>query len=216
MAPRGLWAEDRVPSTVDHLLLGVNDLDHGIAWVERRMGIRAAVGGVHPGRGTRNALLSLGARCYLEIIAPDPQQPLLPPAQPLAAMHEPRLFNWAVHTDDIEAAAQRAVAAGFLIEGVAGGSRTRIDGKVLRWKTCRLKDDGGGLLPFFIQWERDSLHPAEDAPAGCTLARFLAETPAVRELEGQYHGLGVEVSVAHAVKPVLRAVANTPKGEVEL
>src|SRR6516162_6083017 len=98
-APRILRTEVRVlPSDIDHILLGVSDLDHGVSWVEQHMGVRAAIGGVHPGRGTRNALLSLGPRCYLEIIAPDPKQPLLPPAQPLAVMREPRLFNWAVHT----------------------------------------------------------------------------------------------------------------------
>jgi hypothetical protein len=215
--PSILRAEVRaVPSDIDHVLLGVSDLDHGIAWVEQRTGVRAAVGGVHPGRGTRNALLALGPRCYLEIIAPDPQQPLLPAAQPLTAMHEPRLFNWAVHTEDIEAAAKRAVAAGFAIEGVAGGSRTRPDGKILRWKTCRLKDDRGGMLPFFIQWDRESVHPSEDAPGGCSLSRFWSKAPSVREMEGQYRGLGVDVAVVQAEKPTLQATLKTPKGEVEV
>lgn len=216
-APKILHAEvHAVPSDIDHVLLGVSDLDHGIAWVEQRTGVRAAVGGVHPGRGTRNALLSLGPRCYLEIIAPDPQQPLLPPAQPLAALHEPRLYNWAIHTEDIEAAAKRAVAAGFAIEGVAGGSRTRPDGKVLRWKTCRLKDDRGGMLPFFIQWDRGSVHPSEDAPGGCNLLRFWSQAPSVREMDGQYQGLGVDISVVHAEKPALQATIKTPKGQVEV
>lgn len=74
-------AEDRipgVPANLDHMLLGVNDLDRGIAWVESRSGVRAAIGGVHPGRGTRNALLSFGHKSYLEISLPIPRRPQSP------------------------------------------------------------------------------------------------------------------------------------------
>ena len=205
-----------MPSDIDHILLGLSDLDYGIAWVEQRTGIRAKFGGVHPGRGTRNALLSLGPRRYLEIIAPDPQQPLLPPAQPLAAMREPRLFNWAVHTNDVAAADKRAVAVGIDTEGLAAGSRTRPDGRILRWQTCRLKDDRGGLLPCFIQWDGESVHPAEDAPVGCILEHFAVETPAVREFEGLCGALGLQVAVAYSEKPALRAIIRSPRGKLEL
>ena len=88
-----------VRDAFDHLLLGISDLDHGIEWVERRTGVRAVMGGVHPGRGTRNALLSLGGAHYLEIIAPDPAQTVKNPQFQLSGFTEPRLINFAVTTN---------------------------------------------------------------------------------------------------------------------
>ena len=57
-------------------------------------------GGSHPGRGTRNTLLALGARCYLEILGPDPAQP--PPERPrtrgIDQLLAARLVGWASAT----------------------------------------------------------------------------------------------------------------------
>src|SRR5215472_4534042 len=120
IAPARLFAEENVPADLDHILLGVADLDSGIAWVEQRTGVRAVFGGVHPGRGTRNALLSMGPRRYLEIIAPDPQQTNATSANEmvnrLRALQEPQLVGWASHTNDLASLAQKAAAAGIAIE----------------------------------------------------------------------------------------------------
>ena len=97
----------------DHILLGAPDLEVGIRWVEERTGVRAKFGGNHPGRGNRNALLSLGTLHYLEIIAPDPAQANAPDERGLQQLSSPRIIQWAIDTEDIAAARHRVEAAGI-------------------------------------------------------------------------------------------------------
>jgi hypothetical protein len=66
-APYISWGAVLAPVMLDHILLGCSDLDRGMAFVEKHTGIPAAFGGVHPGRGTRNALLSLGEPTHMEL-----------------------------------------------------------------------------------------------------------------------------------------------------
>lgn len=213
-APLGAAAE--APADLDHILLGIDDLSRGITFIEERTGVRAAFGGVHPGRGTRNALLRLGTRRYLEIIAPDPQQTSPVGYPQLREMHEPRLLTWAVHTDDISAVAKRLADSGIEAEGPEAGSRARPDGKVLHWKALRLKNDREGLLPFFIEWSRDSVHPSMDAPSGCSLARFSISSHEPEELRSIFGHLGVNVTVERGSEPKLRARISSAKGTLEL
>jgi catechol 2,3-dioxygenase-like lactoylglutathione lyase family enzyme len=201
---------------LDHIILGIDDLDRGVAWVEQRTGVRAVFGGVHPGRGTRNALIALGPSSYLEILAPDPQQSSPTWFTQLLTLPDPRLLAWAVHAPDLAALAQVAVAAGFPIDGPHDGARSRPDGKVLRWKLFHLHDDRGGLLPFFIEWSHDSLHPAADAPSGCRLERFHLQSPDAQDLARACQILAVEVAIEPGVKPLMIARLASPKGEVEL
>jgi len=203
-------------SGLDHIILGTHDLDRGVAWVEQRTGVRAIFGGVHPGRGTQNALLALGPSCYLEIIAPDPQQSSPAWFTQIIALPEPRLIAWAVHTPDLSTLAQSAVAAGLSIDGPQDGARTRPDGKMLSWRLFHLCDDRGGLLPFFIEWNRESVHPAADAPLGCQLDRFHLQLPDAPELARVFQALSVDVEIEPGERPLMRAHLTSPRGEVEL
>jgi hypothetical protein len=215
-APSILSAPKKVPTLLDHILLGCNDLDAGIAFVEERTGVRAAFGGVHPGAGTRNALLSLGRNHYLEIIAPDPQQPASADARDLKSLEEPVLVGWAVHPGDIQQFAARLKEQGIAATGPTPGSRKRLDGRVLNWQTLVLKDDAGGLLPFFIEWGANALHPSVDAPQGCSLTLFEAATPSPSVLMKQADQLQIDLPVTQARTPHLHAIITGPKGQLDV
>jgi len=216
-------AANEVPSQLDHILLGCNDLDRGIDLVEQRTGVRPAVGGVHPGRGTRNALLSLGERRYLEVIAPDPKQDqnqveqfALKTLAHLKELSSPHLIGWAAHPGDLEKFSALLRNAGIAFLGPWPGSRQRPDGKLLQWKSLNLKDDQGGLLPFLIDWSADSLHPSADAPKGCSLTRFGAVSPNPADLIKITSLLQLDMPVSHGDKAGLRAAIVGPKGELTL
>jgi hypothetical protein len=216
IAPRITFSGNQVPTLLDHILLGCNDLDRGIALVETHTGVRAAFGGVHPGRGTRNALLALGDRRYLEIIAPDPQQSTLARWPELKTMFEPRLLTWAAHPPSMDTLAKRLRDFGVAFEGPTDGSRSRPDGKTLHWQTLDLKDDRHGLLPFFIQWSPDSTHPSGDAPQGCHLASFGLLAPDPQELAKTLNLLELDGPIERSDKPHLRASIIGPKGTFDV
>jgi catechol 2,3-dioxygenase-like lactoylglutathione lyase family enzyme len=223
-----IWASEKAvagfPVSLDHILLGCSDLDRGIAFVEERTGVRAAFGGVHPGRGTQNALISLGERSaeelnprrYLEIIAPDPKQSGVEQYSVIKNLKQPRLIGWAAHRDDLDQFAVRLQQNGVEFEGPQPGSRQRPDGKVLHWKALRLKDDHGGLLPFFIEWSADTTHPSVDAPRGCHLQSFELFTPDPNALAKITDQLDLGVDISKSAEPQTRAVIRCAGKELKL
>jgi len=206
--------------TVDHLLLGAADLDQGVAWLERLTGVKAVAGGSHPGAGTRNALVSLGGRHYLELIAPDPAQTSSTFFMDLRSLTEPRLVAWASATKDAEASAARARRTGLAVTGPEDGSRIRPDGKVLRWRSVDLpRTPGSGdvePVPFIIEWAAGSLHPSQDSPKGCALRSFAMEHPEPARVIEALENLGIAAKVGAAKRARLLATLSTPKGEVQL
>lgn len=221
MASSYLWAADAFPTMLDHIILGCSDLNQGIDVVEKHTGIRAAVGGSHPNRGTRNALISLGTRHYLEIMAPDPAATNVQPwamtrLDELKKMLAPQLVTWAVHTQDIEEAAKKLRGDGIVMSDPTPGSRVRPDGRVLNWKTLNPKDDHNGLLPFLIEWAPDSVHPSSDAPAGCRLEQFTAADPDPGALRKTLDAMGIEMEVETGKSSQLHALISGPKGKIEV
>jgi Glyoxalase-like domain len=210
-----LWGgTDEVPPWLDHVLLGCRELDRGIAFVEQRLGVRAAFGGVHPGRGTQNALLSLGTRRYLEIIAPDPKQTGSKLSHDFGALHQPRLVGWAAHPGNLDEFASRLRKAGLAFQGPEPGSRKRLDGGVLYWRTLTLEDDHGGVLPFFIEWSADSVHPSIDSPRGAHLVQFSIGGPNSALLARLSNLLALEVTIEQSENPRLRAGFAGPGGKM--
>jgi len=206
----------KAEDAADHLLLGVHDLDQGMALVSDQTGLKPLVGGVHPGMGTRNALLSLGRGQYLEIIAPDPAQENFAFQIDLRKFSRPQLVTWAVRSEDINATAQRARRAGLQVFGPRDGSRKRPDGRVLRWRSLAVQHAFGSErvdpIPFFIEWGADSPHPSLDALTSCRLQSFELSHPKSGEVGELLRNLEIDMRVQRAQESAFRATFRTPKG----
>lgn len=187
------------PVRIDHVVLGIADLDRGIAELQRRTGVRAVPGGSHPNRGTHNALMSLGPGVYLEIIAPDPAQKTPPQGfDMLASLEKLTPIGWAVATDDAPALRADLAELGLKLGKLRPGSRALPGGGTLNWVSFGLPD-GPELAPFFIAWGQGARHPSATSPGGCKLQALALASPDAARLANIVDrlGLGVQVSKSH-------------------
>ncbi len=201
---------------IDHLVIEVADLNVGVREFEELTGIRPMYGGEHPNLGTHNALISLGDRTYLEILAPRPGANVAVSAQFLAEL--PRLTPvwWGVSTNNITETADRLVTAGYEVEQPVPGSRRQENGATLHWTILEMAAPNlaGGL--FFIEWNETSVHPSESSPGGCELGSLRIKDPRPDQLQRLIHLLGLNINVEQATSSSLTVDLHCPNGEIQL
>ncbi len=205
-------------AVVDHLVLAAQTLAQGIEHVADLTGATARPGGKHAGMGTHNALVRLGERVYLEVIAIDPaaDQPTrrrwfdLDDGDLRADLADrPRLVHWVARVTDLDAAAKHAdYEPGPILPFIRGDYRWRIT----------VPDDGTrpgqGVLPTLIEWE--SPHPADALPeSGVSVAQLRATHPEPMLVRRALDRLGLGDAVQVTSGPArLEAGLLTPRGLV--
>ncbi|HKI04323.1 MAG TPA: VOC family protein [Thermoanaerobaculia bacterium] len=203
-------------SRIDHIILGIDDLQRGIEELERLTGVRAVFGGAHPGRGTQNALISLGEPHYLEILAPNPEDPGSAEASgELGKLTSLTPIGWAARGEDLPALRESLRGQGVQIGEVRPGARNQPDGTRLAWRTLALSSPSP-LLPFFIEWDPVTAHPSATSPEGCRLTGFALEDPAPDTLRKPLQTAGIQVAVREGKESRIRISLACPKGNVEL
>jgi hypothetical protein len=220
--PCGTMSDQGAHAALDHLIVAAARLADGIDYVARLTGVTPRPGGKHVTMGTHNALLRLGDRIYLEVLAIDPDA--AKPARPRwfdlddaglqAQLSErPRLIAWAVRTDDIDGAiAFCPVALGRAHPFTRGDYRWRLtipdDGK----------RPGEGLLPALIQWDV-AAHPADALPdSGVALGGLAGAHPDPDAIGGALAALGLTgvLALTGDRRARLTATLATPRGPVSL
>lgn len=205
-------------SKIDHLVYGVLDLQQAVETIEQRTGLRAAEGGRHVGKGTRNYLLALSPSAYLEIIGLDDENPVaegqtVPFA--LDRLDRDRLVTWAIHPDDIDGALVKSRRHGADHGKLAPMSRVDGDGNELHW-TLAVADElpHDGLAPFLIDWA-DSPHPAASGIPQAELADLRITTPDPEKLNALFDDLRLAVRAETGPSAISATIAG-PAGSIEL
>jgi len=208
--PLVAFSQSEVHVLADHIIYAVPDLAVAVADLQARLGIRAQAGGKHVGLGTHNALLALGPRTYLEIIAPDPDQPARVRPFGVGGITRGRLVGWALARDDIDQAVAEARSHGYDPGEVVDGHRVDPSGTVLRWRATR-SEQADDLVPFFICWGGTE-HPARSAPPGLILNSLQIEHPDPRSFGPLLMAIGANVEVRQGQAPALVAYLSGPNG----
>lgn len=190
-------AKTTTPFHVDHVILGIADLDAGIRELETRTGLRALRGGQHPGRGTENALASLGGQTYLEILAPQPGAKLEGELADLAKLKTLTPVGFAVFVSDVDAARSQLQRNGVKTTEPKPGSRLTPAGATLRWQTFGIVEPQLNDAPFFIHWEDLRVHPSVTSPGGdCRLLRIDLVAPDTAAIAVLQKALGPAIRTA--------------------
>jgi len=204
---------------VDHITIAVHSLDAGIEWLNELLGVSMQPGGKHPRMGTHNALLRLGDRQFLEVIAIDPKAP--PPLagrrwfrlDELDAVNQPMRLAWVARTDDLDVLLAAASEPLGIPERLSRGA--------LHWRMA-LSSDGSMPLddtgPMMIQWDTAD-HPAmllKDQ--SCSLAALTLLHPQPTRLEQFFSSVGFTetVTLVEAEYAQVRVKLRCPQGLSEI
>jgi hypothetical protein len=206
---------------LDHIVVAAERLAQGCDYVESALGVRPQPGGRHVAMGTHNAVLRLGERLYLEVIAIDPGAPAPPrprwfdldePRMRATLTEGPRLVHYVARTGDIERLARQSpIDLGEIMPMARGDYRWRLtvppDGHL----------PGRGLVPTLIEWS--GAHPAQALPEhGLALVALAGEHPEPAPIRAAIARLGLadDVKVTYGTSPRLAAMIRTRRGVVTL
>jgi hypothetical protein len=210
---------------LDHIVFaaGPGGLAGTAARLSKLLGEEFDDGGVHPRFGTRNRILPLTDRTYLELVEvlDHPASDKAPFGQAVRARSElgGGWLGWVVAVEDITPLEAR------LGRSAVNGNRHRPDGRELLRKQLGVKGrQAGPHRPFFVQWEGDPVdHPSTGASGQISLESLeIAGDPArVSEWLGQpverpLEDVKVEWVAPNGTPGLVAVTFQTPNGLVRI
>lgn len=201
---------------IDHFVFFHPNLEEGIEYIKNLIGIKAEIGGQHLGRGTWNAIFSLGNDCYFEIISPDPKQLTFESARWMGVdnFKTPQFIRWAASVTNLQETLEQAKKRGLVLGEIQEGSRKLGDGNTLKWQlTEPSMSEEIEPVPFLIKWT-GAVHPSKGREVQATLHKLILSHPDADLLKQQLSWLALNIEFIKAEKPKISVELDTLVGKV--
>lgn len=211
---------------LDHVsyAAGPDGMDSTVERIVTELGVERVKGGIHPRFGTRNAIIPLARRQYLEIVEvlDHPSADKAPFGQ--AVRNRSQVgggwMGWCVCVDDLAPFEER------LGRRSVPGNRKFPDGQELTWQQIGIK----GLIadpqvPYLLRWDKgtEELHPSQAYPPQAELLRLsIAGSPgrvgdwlACPDAD-PFEDVDVDWVAPSGTPGIMSVTFSTPDGEVTI
>jgi len=200
---------------LDHFLIGTADLEKAVDWFAALTGATPGFGGIHPGAGTANYLVSLGSGSYLELIGSIPGEKPRGLGKAFSGFQEPGLFWFAAGSNALSEQSKALRDLGMVTAGPFTGKRRSSDGRELSWDILEIgKHPFGGCLPFLIDW-KDTPHPSVTVQPAVSFNSLKVAHPLADRLQKIYRALGLDIESREGASQ-LELILDTPRGRVSI
>lgn len=204
---------DLEDNVLDHVVLAACDLDAAMLQFENMTGIKPTPVGPLQGLGAKTAHVGLDDNRYLEILAPDMENPG-PLGDELATLKPGTLtpYHYSIRSSEVS-----RLIEGYVYD-VLGWDPDHIamvqalpDGSIRQWDLLTMYGhDVGGVAPCYVKWKDPAQHPTATIALKATLTKCTVRAPEFHDVHKLITGVG-GINVEYG-KPLLEVILNTPKG----
>lgn len=200
---------------LDHIVYAVPDLEKAMADFEKMTGIAPVFGGYHTTQGTKNALVNLGNKAYLEFLAIDPQNTdiVAPRWMGIDLIQQPLITRWALKSDDLKKDSIIVKNYHQSMGKIKGGQRKTTNQQLLQWEMIMpLATPKVELIPFFCDWQNSEIHPTDSLPQQGAFKQLQLTHPTPDKFISTLKELSLDLAVFPKNNISIKATIETPKG----
>jgi len=204
---------------IDHIVYCVPNLEKAIIELENKLGVKTAIGGRHLTQGTKNALINLGDKCYLEILAIDEDNKDITTDRWMGIdlLQGSKITRWALKAMDIKEDATHLNQYNTNMGQVTGGSRKMTNGKTLTWQIAMpLSSPEVEIVPFITDWSDSDAHPTDSLDHDCRLLELRLSHPNPMDIQNLFNQMNIGLTITKSQTATIELIVQTPNRIVSI